>query len=72
LNRTTAGGFKRLSQAQGVALTLDSLGITATSLNYTQTPITDAYGNQFRLKGHLKARPGDQARMIYDVNLVTQ
>ena len=72
MNRTTAGGFKRLSQPKEL-LTLDSLGITATSLNYTQTPITDAYGNQFRLKGHLKARPGDQPRhVIYDVNLVTQ
>jgi hypothetical protein len=61
-----------ISQANELA-TLDSRGITAISLKYTQTPKTDQYGNQFNLRGHLTADRQDHADpIIYDVILVTQ
>lgn len=51
---------------------LDDIGIHSISLKYTQSPMTDAYGNQFKLKGHLNPDKGDNVnRVIYDVYLTT-
>jgi len=50
--------------------TLDELGIAAISLNCTETPKTDAFGNEFRLKGRMTLKDGSK-RTIYDVNLAT-
>jgi len=49
---------------------LDSFGIHSISLSYTKSPMTDQYGNQFKLKGHINpGKNGDANRVIYDVNL---
>jgi hypothetical protein len=51
---------------------LDDIGIHSISVNYTESLRTDAYGNQFKLKGHLNPDKGDNVnRVIYDVYLTT-
>lgn len=52
--------------------TLDSLGIHSISTSYTLSPKTDAFGNQFHLKGRLNPDKGDNVdRVIYDVYLTS-
>jgi hypothetical protein len=54
-------------------VTLDSLGITGISTASTSSPKTDQFGNQFKLKGRLTTKPGDNVkRVIYDVTLVAK
>jgi len=49
---------------------LDSLGIHSISTSYTVSSKTDAFGNQFHLKGSLNPVTGDNVdRVIYDVYL---
>ncbi len=53
---------------------LDALGIHSITLAYTNSPFTDAYGNQFRFKGMINVEPGQQGKadpVIYDVFQVT-
>jgi hypothetical protein len=51
---------------------LDDIGIHSISLKYSVSPLTDAYGNEFHLKGRLNPDKGDDVnRVIYDVNLTT-
>jgi hypothetical protein len=49
---------------------LDDVGIHSIGLMYTESLHVDAYGNQFRYKGHLNPDKGDNVnRVIYDVIL---
>ncbi len=53
---------------------LDALGIHSISLQYSKSPFTDVYGNQFRYKGMINVEPGQGGTVnhtIYDVFLVT-
>lgn len=51
---------------------LGDIGIHSISLQYTDSPLTDAYGNKFHLKGHLNPDKGDDVdRVIYDVYLTS-
>lgn len=53
--------------------TLDAMGIKAIDLRYKESKRQDAYGNQFRYKGHLQAKANDPVeRTIYDVELTVR
>jgi hypothetical protein len=54
--------------------TLQQAGVKAISVQYTSSPWTDAYGNQFRYRGQIvweKPVNGQTVAAIYDVILAT-